>query len=239
MSALDKPTFERIEAYVLDRLDPEERQAFEQRMAADPEFRAEVDLERENILAIEFGALQRMLEQGREERTSIGSTTGHWVGRLKYAAVIAVLLGGAWWVLQRPSANERLFAAHYVPDPGLPVAMSAVEDHAFHDAMVAYKLGDNDEAITKWSALLKEEPSNDTLRYYIGCAELNAGRPDQAVPLFRAVAELPGSVFAAKARWFWLLALVRSGDPEAARALPFAEDHPYAGQAKAVIAELD
>lgn len=37
--ALDRTTFEAIEAYVLDRLDADERLGFERRMAADPTLR--------------------------------------------------------------------------------------------------------------------------------------------------------------------------------------------------------
>ena len=239
MSALDKPTFERIEAYVLDRLNADERFAFEQLMAEDAALRAEVDLERENILAIELGGLQRVLKQVRVEHHPQQEERGGWSTYLKYAAVLAVILSAALWFISRPSSSERAFAAHFAPDPGLPVAMSASDDHAFHDAMVAYKLGDHDEAIGKWSALLKKEPTSDTLRYYIGCAELNAGRGDRAAPLLLSVAEQSNSAFAVKARWFGFLALVRSGDLVAARALVFPADHPYATKAKAVIAELD
>ncbi|MBL7945990.1 MAG: hypothetical protein JNN32_07975 [Flavobacteriales bacterium] len=239
MSALDKPTFERIEAYVLGRLSADERLAFEQRLSTDAALRAEVELERENIMAIELGGLQRVLEQVRGEQVIEQGHGGPWISYLKYAAVVAVLFGAALWFIARPNANERTFAAHFVPDPGLPVAMSASDDHAFHDAMVAYKLGDHDEAISKWSALLKEEPSNDTLRYYIGCTELNAGRSDRAVSMLMSVADQSGSAFAAKARWYAFLALVRKGDVAAARAVPFAIDHPYAARAKSVIAELE
>ncbi len=239
MSALDKPTFERIEAYVLGRLSADERLAFEQRLATDAALRSEVDLERENIMAIELGGLQRVLKQVRAEQVTEQGSGGSWISYLKYAAVVAVLFGAAWWYITRPNINERAFANHYAADPGLPVAMSAAHDHAFHDAMVAYKLGDNDEAITKWSALLKEKPSNDTLRYFIGCAELNADRADRAAPLLLSVADQQGSAFAAKARWFGFLALVRSGDLVTARAVPFAVDHPYATKAKMVLAELE
>ena len=55
--ALDRNTFEAIEAYVLDRMDTDERTVFEQRMAMEPALREEVDLERENIRAVELLSL--------------------------------------------------------------------------------------------------------------------------------------------------------------------------------------
>ncbi|MBK6627384.1 MAG: hypothetical protein IPJ87_11820 [Flavobacteriales bacterium] len=236
-SAPDRTTFEAIEAYVLDRMGSEERAAFGQRLAGDPALRAEVDLEREHMLAVELGGLQRSLKAIGDAELRRGGGPA-WGGLLKYAAGIAVLLGVALWWMMRPPAHERLFAEHFTPDPGLPVAMSATDDHAFHDAMVAYKLGEHDEAIAKWSAQLKAKPSNDTLRFYIGCAELNTGRASKAVTWLMPIAELPGSAFATKARWYAFLALVRHGDLTAARALPFPEDHPYAQRAKAVLNDL-
>lgn len=239
MSALDKPTFERIEAYVLDRMGADERLAFEQRMATDHALRAEVELERENILAIELGGMERLLKAAREEQPEQRNEGGGLSTWLKYAAVVAVLLGGTLWFTLRPNANERLFAAHFRPDPGLPVVMGATDGHAFHDAMVAYKLGDHDEAIGKFTALLKEDPASDTLRFYIGCAELNAGRAERALPMLQAVADQERSVFARKARWYAFLALVRSGDRNAAAAVRFEVDDPNGAKARAVLSELN
>lgn len=239
MSALDRPTFEQIEAYVLGRMAAEERLRFEQRLAADPALRAEVELERENILAIELGGMERMLKEVREEHSEQRDQGGGWSTWLKYAAAVAVLLGGALWFTLRPSAHERVFAAHFTPDPGLPVAMGTTDSHAFNDAMVAYKLGDLGEAIGKFTSLLKENPASDTLRYYIGCAELNAGRPERAAPMLMAVADQEVSVFASKARWYAFLALVRSGDRNAAEAIRFNAGDPYVAKAKAVLSELN
>ncbi|HRH69520.1 MAG TPA: hypothetical protein PLB89_08450 [Flavobacteriales bacterium] len=239
MSALDKPTFEQIEAYVLDRLGADARLAFEQRMATDLALRAEVELERENILAIELGGMERMLKKVREEHSEQRGQGGSWTTWLKYAAVVAVVMAGALWFTLRPSANERVFAANYSPDPGLPVAMGATDPHAFNDAMVAFKLGDNDEAIGKFTTLLKDDPASDTLRYYIGCAELNAGRPERAAPMLMAVADLESSAFSSKARWYAFLALVRSGDRSAAEAVRFDGTDPNGAKAKAVLSELN
>ncbi|MBL0036010.1 MAG: hypothetical protein IPP26_09620 [Flavobacteriales bacterium] len=58
---LDRNSFEAIEAYVLDRMHADERIRFEQRIAMDAALRAEVDLERDNIRAVELGGMSRML----------------------------------------------------------------------------------------------------------------------------------------------------------------------------------
>ena len=91
--ALDRPTFEAIEAYVLHRMSAAERLAFEQRLANDAVLRAEVKLERENIRAIELGGITRTLRDIAAEEHR-GKRAGGRAGYLKYAAAIAVLVVG-------------------------------------------------------------------------------------------------------------------------------------------------
>ena len=239
--ALDRNTFEAIEAYVLDRMDTDERTVFEQRMAMEPALREEVDLERENIRAVELGGVTRMLNEiAQEEGTkSAGLSGSGWGTYLKYAAVIAVIATGAIWWFTRVPLNERLFAEHYAADPGLPVEMGVADDPLFADAMVAFKLGDNSEARSKWSPLLKAEPNNDTLRYYIACSSLGMNVALSAIPLFEGVANDPASAFRDKSKWYLFLAYIKQGELEKAKALSLEDDPAYGERVRAIKAELE
>jgi len=235
-SALDRSTFETIEAYVLDRMDAVEHDAFEQRMASDAALRAEVELERENIRAVELGGVTRLLKGIAAE--DVAKVGGGWTHYLKYAAVIAVVVtAGLWWSM-RPSLNERLFAEHFAADPGLPVAMSATEDPAFADAMVSYKEGKYAEARAKWSPLLQAEPMNDTLRYYMASAWLAEGDAQAALPLLEALSLESGSAFHEKAHWFLFLAHVRNGDVVKAQAMRFDGDTIHADRVRSIKDQL-
>jgi hypothetical protein len=235
-AALDRPTFETIEAYVLDRMSAGERAAFEERLAGDEALRAEVVLERENIHAVELGGITRLLKEiGAEESKAKGA--GGWSGYLKYAAMFAVLATVSVWWLSRPNKAERLFAEHFVPDPGLPVAMGAVVDPAFSDAMVAFKLGHYAEARAKWTPLLQREQRNDTLLYYAASAALADDDADAAIPLFSDVGRT--SPFYGKSRWYLFLAYIRSGRVDDARAMDMPGDAVYGDRVRSILAELD
>jgi len=237
---LDRRRFEAIEAYVMGRMSADERVRFEQDLATDADLRAEVELQRENMLAIELGGMDRLLKQVRaEQRNAPGASGNGWTTYLKYAAAIALLIAGALWWMDRAPEQDRLFAEHHVADPGLPVPMSATDDAAFHDAMVAYKLGDYAEARTKWSALLNASSGNDTLRYYIAQAALAEGDAESAVPLLEKVAADGSSVFSGKARWYLFLAHLKRGDPEAMRALHLEDDPLYGERARAILAAFE
>jgi len=235
---IDRTRFEAIEAYVLGTMSADHRVRFEQEVANDPTLRAEVELQRENTLAIEMGGVERMLKQlATEEKNKEGRAAG-WPTYVKYAAVLAVVLTAGLWFALRPSANERLFAEHFTADPGLPVAMSATDDPAFADAMVSYKECKYAEARAKWAPLLQQEPMNDTLRYYIASAWLAEGDVPAAIPMLEALAMEPASVFQTRANWFLLLAYVHTGEFAKAKAIPLESDTTYGERVRLIKAQL-
>lgn len=224
--ALDRTTFETIEAYVLDRMSASERAAFEERMAADAELRKEVALQQEHIRAVELGGFQRLLQQaGQAHAAPAGGGRGPKLWR--YAAMVAVILAAAAWWLARTPVNEQLYAEHFRPDPGLPVAMGLTSDPVFADAMVSYKEGKYAEARAKWWPLLQQEPMNDTLRFYIASAWLNEGRAAEALPMLEGVAAEEASAFRDRARWYLFLARIRTGATGEALAMPLDDDPVY------------
>lgn len=230
-SILDRTRFERIETYLLDRMGLEERAHFQQELLEDPSLQAELELQRENTLAIELGGMDRQLKQLRAEHAEQPSAShGKWTGLLKYAAAVALLIGAALWYMARPNVNEKLYAEFHVADPGLPVPMSATSKPIFHDAMVDYKMGNFDKAIAKWQTQLADSPDNDTLRYYIAAAHLEAGELNAAIELYQGLVENSATTFRSKAEWYLFLAYLRAGNEAAVRATVVAPDSPYASR---------
>ncbi len=238
--ALDRNTFEAIEAYVLDRMDADERTVFEQRMATEPALHEEVELERENIRAVELGGVTRLLNEiAQEEGTkSAGLSGSGWGTYLKYAAVIAVIATGAIWWFTRAPLNERLFAEYFVADPGLPVEMGVADDPVFADAMVSYKEGHYGEASSKWMPLLQQDPQNDTLQFYIGSAAIAGGDADVAIPYFKHICDEATSVFHDKSQWYLFLAYVSAGKVAEAKAMKLEGDHVYGERVRAITSKL-
>jgi hypothetical protein len=237
--ALDRKKFEAIEAYVLGTMSAEERARFEQDMSSDAALRAEVELQRENMHAVELGGVERMLrsiaaEELSAERAPQESGKRYWM----YAAAIVLLgIGAAWWSTRTP-LNEQLYTEHFTPDPGLPVEMGVTADPAFADAMVAYKLGDYAEARTKWDRLLNDQPRNDTLIFYIASAALAEGDPDSAIKGFKQEAEDVSSPFHDKSRWYLFLSYVRAGRIADAQALRLDTDPVYGERVRSIIGRL-
>jgi hypothetical protein len=242
---LDKGKFEAIEAYLLGTLPADERARFEATMANDPELRREVEMQGENMLTVELGAFTRTvrdiaqgMEHADEPPADLHKWTS-WTRVLAYAATIVLLLSAVAWWMQRPTLNERLYSEYHVTDPGLPVPMSIVSDPEFHDAMVAYRMGEYEEARVKWSQLLQADPTSDTLRYFIGSAALAAGHAEEAVPFFEGVAREPSSVFHAQAQWYLFLAYLRTDRTDELNAMALDDDPTYGERVRAIKAQLD
>jgi tetratricopeptide (TPR) repeat protein len=124
--------------------------------------------------------------------------------------LLLVALAG-WWFIFQPSEHEKLFAKHFVADPGLITPMSAGNNFIFYDGMVNYKSGEYARAISKWENLLVGNPSNDTINYFIGVAYLAKNQPTQAIVYFEVVTGIPESAFIDET-WFYLgLANLKKG----------------------------
>jgi tetratricopeptide (TPR) repeat protein len=233
---MNQELFERIESYVLDRMDANERELFEAEIAQDQALRQEVAAQRECIMAVEVGAFSAALvEVGRNyqqenpviEPVNIKSVS-NWSSMLRIAASIILLLGAGYFFL-RPAQHERLYAEFHVVDPGLPVPMSATDDPEFFDAMVDFKQGLYEKALQKWSPMLEEEPNNDTLLYYVAHAQLNLGQDQEALAKFSELRSGTGS-FVVQSEWYSVLAHLKLGNTEQVQDAVFSANSPYLEQ---------
>lgn len=236
--AMDKAMFESIEAYILDRMNAHQRAEFEDLMARDAALREEVELERENIRAVELGGIDRVMKRIAAEESGTGHGALSRRQLLAYAAAVALLIVGALLWFGREPAHERLFAAHFEADPGLPVTMGATDDPVFADAMVSYKEGHYADARSKWSALLHSDPMNDTLRFYIASSALAQGDAEAAIAQFAGLASDSASVFDDRAAWFLFLSFIRVGDLQGAASVDLSGLPRKEAEAAAILNEL-
>ncbi|HRQ49935.1 MAG TPA: hypothetical protein PLR74_05330 [Agriterribacter sp.] len=210
-----------IDRYLNDHLPVAERAAFEQRLADQQDWRQKV----EEIRLISLGIREWMLEQRLEAfeenvpAAIVPVKKTDWKKWLVAASVIVLVVAGAWLLFREPE-NEKLFAAYYKPDPGLPVGMGGnSSNYIFYDGMVDYKEGNYTVAIEKWKSVGDRYAYTDTLNYYLGLACMGAGNMEQAVQYLGKVFEKDSSPYTQKAIWYQALAYIKLGNNAAAGAL--------------------
>ncbi len=220
-------------------MEEEERSSFEQELKDNLLLRQQLEEVQTLVEGIETVALKEKLNTYHEE-ISVGSSTfkSARIGFKNYAmaASIAIFIGIAtFWFFNRKSPEERLFAKHFVPDPGLPTTMGNSTNFAFYDAMVSYKRADYATAITKWETLLNEKPSNDTLNYFIGVAHLANTNADEAIKYLNVASQSKNSVFDKDMIYYLGMANLKAGNLETAKKYLSESD---SNNAKTILDEL-
>lgn len=233
MENLDLDLFETIEAYVRGTLSEEDRKAFETKLSSDPELQKEVEIMRDDILAVELGAFTSSIKDISKEydqknpsisRKSNGLNIKFWA----IAAGLALLLSLGFWIFNNAPSPDNLYTEHFTTDPGLPVSMGSTSTYEFSDAMVDYKAGKYEKAISKWTELSVSDQRNDTLKYYIASSFLNSEKFSEAIPLLEEVSSMPVSKFQSKAQWYLMLAYLKTGQMEKFKALDTENNKDYA-----------
>jgi len=199
----------------------EERSAFEKSLKTDTHLRQQVEEVRLLFQAVEEHSLRNKLEDFHEElslgqpqlksKESLEKSSFN-IKYLAIAASLVLLMGLGYWLLfGQKSADEKLFAQYFKPDPGLITPMSTTSDYEFYRGMVDYKQGNYDLAIERWSTLIEQKPNNDTLNYYLGVSYLAQDKNENAIKYLSKALESPNSIFVNES-WYYLgLAYLKDG----------------------------
>src|SRR5690606_21652945 len=134
---ISRELLEKIESYLLNRMDEEERIVFENQMTLDTELYYEVQLQKELIDAIQLGALRESLEEIKYQENKRGEESidtqpnRYWYAM---AASVLALVAITVWMFNKTDPQEKIFAEYAEYDPGLPIPMSTSANYNFFDA---------------------------------------------------------------------------------------------------------
>lgn len=231
---------ELMERYLSKELSSDEQLAFEQRLAADTQLQQWLKQARLFSVGIQEAALTKKIETFHSAAAlpkQAPVVKINWMKRIAVAAavVLAVTTGVIWFTSQK-NTSEKLYAAYFKPDPGLPTVMGVEENYAFDKAMVDYKTGNYTEAIDSWMKLKETNPHSDTLTYFIGAALLAKQETNHAIGYFDKIITNTKSVFLNEAYWYKGLALLKEGKQQQAIICIQQSKHP---QMEALLKKLN
>jgi predicted Zn-dependent protease len=210
--------FERIEAYITGQLSDEKHLEFEKQLKDDNEFKTKVDDVKTILLGIETQSLKEQLNDFHEDltkdsdKTIISDPKVKSIGWQKLAIAAALIIAaGSFWFLGGNS-NDRLYSKYFSPDPGLPTTMSSNDNYEFNKAMVDYKQGKYDDALSIWKTQLETKTENDTLNYFIASALLADNNEKEAIDYFLKVTKHKEDRFKPEAYHYLGLAYLKMND---------------------------
>lgn len=239
MVELSEKDFDRIERFILGTLSVDERQKFEKELESNPDLQKALYQQKQLINAVEAEGLKADLDSIHHELYESTVNKNNRPLYFSIAASIAVLIGFSFWYFGQNDSQSELYAQYSYTDPGLPVPMSATDSYDFYDAMVDYKTEDYQAAINKWEILLKAEPQNDTLNYYIGASYFNMESLDQAKPFLQTVSDNTTSSFRFKAEYTLLLSLLKEGKTKEVLDFNVKDGSPFQAEIEAIQESLD
>ena len=218
---ISQQEFEEIEKYITGRMDAAEQTAFERRIAGDKVLEDEVMLQLKLISTIESASfITDSKAEAKPDTPALSRSVSFW----RYAAIVILVAGAAltgWWVYDsRKEKADKIYAAFFRVDPGLPTMMNndTIAYH-FNEGMILYKETFYKKAIDTWQAMAQQSGTTDTLDYYTGVAWLNMDSTSQAKFYLEKIAENTTSAFSEKAVWYLALIYTKEKNYKAARTL--------------------
>jgi len=217
---INQQDFEKIEQFISGSLSSEDLINFKKRLKNDPLLQQQVKEYEVLISGVEKQSLRNKLndfhkEFESEKKNIIQPKKSLSITKFSIAATVALIIGfTGFWLYNSKNTNQKLYAEHFGPDPGLPTVMSNNNDFDFYDAMVDYKRGNYNVAIKKWENILTKSPENDTLNYFLGVSYLAEKNQFKAIEFLTRVLNESNSIFLNDANFYLGLAYLKNNDIE-------------------------
>lgn len=225
--------YELIEAWLDETLSPEQAKAFQDLEKEDSEWSLKVQEVKALREELESLMVKEELEKIHEEAfAGSASKTVPFPRWIWAVAASLALIFVAWWGfrvgLQDP--NQKLYETYYETDPGLITAMSGTDSYEFDRGMVDYKEGKYQEALTLWEPLLEQNPSGDTLLYFVAMANLELENFQESQKILQRILSESSSEFEEDAKWYLALIYLKQGKLEQVKTLLSNVERPEAKQ---------
>jgi hypothetical protein len=235
MDAYELKHLEEIERYLDGEMTDQERLAFEQRLTTEPLLKQEYDVLSSVIKQVQNSKrdeLKSLLQKADLELDDkpVSQPKGILFWRYAIAASITLMIGLSvfYYYNSKVDNREKLVAAYWKKDNGLPVLMDEKSNASLDNAMTAYKGGNYDYAFSQFEALTQ----TDTVLYYEGLCSFELKK--DATTYIKPLAENNRSVFQSKAKYYLLLLYIKADKKQDAinllNELLKDTDHPYREQ---------
>lgn len=213
---------EQIEAYLLNRMCEEEKQAFEAELKVNKALSEEysvlsafIEVVKEN----DSRALKEKLQIKKEELKSYEGKKG--LSPFKLVAILIILIGIAVllkYTVFNISTNEQIVREYRIKDPGVLVLLNDDSfNRDFNTTMSMYQKGDFEAAQPLFYSLLISNPRNDTLLFYEGISAFENKEYNIAKADFEWIISFENSEYYEKAEYWLGLSFLANNEKDQAK----------------------
>lgn len=211
---------DKIDAYLLGRLEGEELKIFLENLEADSKLAEEVVLQKQLMAGIRTFGHDRMkaklnkIHQEVMAETDAATQREQWL-RIAVVTVGLLLLGLILWMLLKPDKHEHLYARFYQPYSAALTSRDGDGSKELTEASFYYKDGAFDKAAELLPGVIEKIPDNPEIRLALGICYLEAGALDEAGETFEAVLQSNDPLFRDHGRWYRALTHLKAGEKDA------------------------
>jgi tetratricopeptide (TPR) repeat protein len=244
-----------LDRYLRDEMDAQERQQFEEQLAADTTLTEDLELQRDTVAGIGLDGSQALKKRLQAVEANLASPAPMAVSAKRpnrrflttwvavAASLLTVVLLGYLFLIP-PTSPEDLYVAYHKPFPNLinPAQRSVEveEETLLEQAVRAYDAQRYDQALALFAQ--SNDSSTPGHTFYYAASYLESGQPERAIPLFERVVQDEAGLFYEPGQWYLALAYLRANRPEAA--LPHLQilaeqEGDYTEQAVSLLDELE
>ncbi len=229
-----------IQRYFENNLDYHQKQKFEELMATDPEFNAEVNFQQKVKKAIELKEISSLKSHLQSIDASKKISSLWWYA----AASVLLLLGITWWISSPGHLKtNQFYTAYFEPYPNVvaPLVRSNQGDEELASrAFAFYDQGLYGESAVAFEQLYRESRENYALLYQ-AISLMADGHTEKAIPLLEGQDWSEAPTYTSVASWY--LALAYLNNQQASKAEPLLQnvadsDHNLSIPAKKILEEL-
>ncbi len=199
-----------LESYFSDEMDANERKAFlellEQNLELKKEFEANVVIYRQ-MEDTELMELKDKLEKISKEQTDKKAKQRRLSITYIVAASMALLLSFGV-LLNRSNLQQNELAVLYTEYYEVYKvsqnfrSWKQIENKSLVKALNLYEKADYKNARLEFEKILRGDPTNFAIKFYLGITYIETGEPEKAISLFDELAKDKGNLFLEQAEWY-------------------------------------
>ncbi len=231
----------KIDEYLFGQLSPEERSAFERRLATDSDLADALMLQKETLALVELEGDERLRAKVRKVHLEQKKQGRPWVWYLLGALLFLLFAWGIYHFFgQTPTTNsEKLFAQHFQTYPLHLAERNTDEATDLLKAADYFQQNDFASAIPVLEQSLARD-ANPKTRLALGISLLGVQKIEEAQSHFRQLIESKDVLFYTSALWYNALAQLQQGDINACKnsLTKIAADTPFYAKARTLLADL-
>jgi tetratricopeptide (TPR) repeat protein len=231
-----------IEKYLEGSITPEEMRTFDELVAGDKDFKAEVDFQLEIRSSLrqqdDADFRQKLIEF--ENQTPKSNSRRIWMGVA--ASLVGLAMLGMWWFIL-PGENEEIFQAYITPQRNIhePLTRANGAENLTYEAFLAYEKEEWQTALDLFSSLRENSPE-EYIYLYIGNCQLQLGKYKEAIQSFEILLDSPDSDLKHRGNWYLALAELANGNNNRAKELLLklaSESGAFASQAEELLKKMN